>query len=103
MLPLYQIAGVDLIDKALSQFDPLNLASILPKLKKIKQTDLGFTVWSDYEIEDFIEVVAHHGNDIEAIVGELKTKSIADVVRRYYMVVGLVDRTGFFSASTDST
>lgn len=65
-------------------------SAALFKSKKIKQTELGHAMWTDFEIEDFGEAALHHGNDIEAISDEMRSKSIADIVKRYYIFLGYV-------------
>lgn len=89
-LPAYASAGVDLIDKALSYLDGSNVASALNRTRKVKGVDLGHAVWNDFEEADFIECVAYHGNDLERVELENKTKTMEEIVQHYYITLGLV-------------
>lgn len=87
-LPTYAIAGVDLIDRTLALVRDGDTAAALTAARKLKQTDLGHAIWSKEDQTKLVEGAAHHGNDIEDIADEIESKSIADIVKRYYMVLG---------------
>lgn len=87
-LPVYTAAGVDLIDKTLSLIKDGNIAEALLAAAKVSQTDLGHAIWTGEERKKLVEGAAHHNNDIEEIADEIETKTIADIVKRYYMILG---------------
>lgn len=87
-LPVYAVAGVDLIDKTLSLIKDGNISEALIAAGKIPQTSLGCAVWTTEEKKKLVEGAAHHNNDIEEISDEIEGKTLADIVKRYYMVIG---------------
>ena len=92
-MPAYAAAGVDLIDRALTLLEgATSTASALNKMKKIKGIDLGHAAWTEYEAEDLNDAVAYHGNDIESVAKEVKSKTLQEIVNRYYISIGCVAR-----------
>lgn len=90
-LPAYASAGVDLIDRALGSLEgAASPTAALAKIKKVKALDLGHPMWTEYEIEDMNDSVAYHGNDIEMVAKEVKSKSLSEIVNRYYISLGFV-------------
>lgn len=90
-LPVYKVAGVDLIDKVLSLVGTSSIAEAIPTARGITQTQLGHAIWSTEESTKLVQGVAHHNNDLEEISDEIETKSLSDIVKKYYILLGLVD------------
>lgn len=87
-LPCYVQSGVDLINRSLSYLADNDLDTCIVKAKKLRPVVLGHEPWSIAEIDALQEAVAHHGNNLESIADELKSKSLADIVKRYYITLG---------------
>lgn len=83
--PMYASCGVEVINKALAYLAENDPETSIAKLKKLRPP---LAPWSDSEKKHLLDGVADHGNDLEAIAGNIKTKSLADIVKRYYMFLG---------------
>lgn len=89
-LPIYAQAGVDVINRSLAYLFENDIPTSLLKIKKIRQIAIGHNIWTDEERASLIEGVAHHGNNLSSIAESIPTKSISDIVKRYYICIGLV-------------
>ncbi|KAI9473792.1 MAG: hypothetical protein EXX96DRAFT_318024 [Benjaminiella poitrasii] len=77
----------DMMDKALSALAEANYdpALALEAMEKVTKTDFKhLVVWSKKEKDAFERSIKEHGHDLIAAKKEVKTKSMADVVRFFY-------------------
>lgn len=93
-LPVYTEVGVDLIDKAVARLNnPSEEASndkqsVIAAMTALKQTELGFPIWTETEKKKLNSGASHHGDDLEEIAERISTKKMKDVVKRFYMKIG---------------
>ncbi|GAA5923198.1 hypothetical protein JCM1841_005926 [Sporobolomyces salmonicolor] len=86
----YTSAGVDVLNRAilLLQANDGDVPATIAALRKVTQTQLGHAVWTEDEKKKLADGAAQWHNDIEEIARTIKTKKMADVVKKYYISIG---------------
>ncbi|GAA5860030.1 hypothetical protein JCM1840_001847 [Sporobolomyces johnsonii] len=86
----YTSAGVDVLNRAilLLQSNDGDVPATIAALRKVTQTQLGHAVWTEDEKKKLADGAAQWHNDIEEIARTIKTKKMADVVKKYYISIG---------------
>lgn len=86
--PAYVPAGVDLLNRALAYLVENDPTKSLVKAKKLRAISMGHEPWTDEEKKDLLREIAQHGNNLETIAENFKTKNLKDIVKRYYIILG---------------
>ncbi|KAM0752172.1 hypothetical protein T439DRAFT_324248 [Meredithblackwellia eburnea MCA 4105] len=87
-LPVYEVAGVDLIDRGLGLVHEGDTEKALDDTREVSSVEIGHAVWTEAELKLLSDGARAHGNDIEEIADEIPTKAIGDVVKKYYIDIG---------------
>lgn len=83
-LPLYQLAGVDLLDKAI-QYWTSDPETALEKATALEQEDLDIPFWTDSEKSKVDHGLEQWQDDLEEIAIKLPKKTLAELVNFVYL------------------
>jgi len=86
----YSSAGVDVLNRAvklLAEHDG-DIPATIAALRKVPLATLGHAVWNEAERKQLSEGASQYHNDIAEIAKHIKTKKMADVVKKYYISIG---------------
>lgn len=96
-LPLYKIAGVSLLDRALVYHrESASYEQAFEKAKNLSPKSLGFVTWSESDSHKMDGAIQDLGEDLRGMMKHFPKKTSGDIASFYYIIKGYILLSSYF-------